>query len=308
MAVAAFDYSAVKNQVTGLFNNDVNIGQGIRAMLTVKMGQSKSVTLVEREKLSNIDTEIARGATAGNDQGKKAKKGRIVGADAMLFGDIVIFGRDDKSKGGKGGGCSALGPFYSRLCAGGGAFSKEEKAVVAINLRIVDTETSEVIATAEARGESLRKSKDFSGFLGSAWKGGGGGQVDMTSSNFADTIIGEATQDAVNKIAAFVDEKVATIASRSRSVEGRVANIDGCTLYLSVGANDGVQVGDRFEIHQILKEVLSPETKEVLDLQTVKVGDFVVGTVRDKVAIGQYGGQAITPTYPKGYAARLVSQ
>ena len=50
-------------------------------------------------------------------------------------------------------------------------FSKEEKAVVGINLRLVDTETGEVIDTAEARGESSRSSKDFSAVLGGAGAG-----------------------------------------------------------------------------------------------------------------------------------------
>ena len=52
--------------------------------------------------------------------------------------------------------------------------NKEEKAVVGINLRLVDAETGEVIETAEARGESSRKSKDYAGVLGV--KGGGRGR------------------------------------------------------------------------------------------------------------------------------------
>jgi hypothetical protein len=132
----------------------------------------------------------------------------------------------------------------------------------------------------------------------------------MTSKDFQDTIIGEATQDAVTKIAAFLEEKVPGIAAKSRTIEGRVANFEGCTIYLSVGGNDGVQVGDRFEIHKIVKDVIDPQTKEVLDHQTVKVGEFVAGTVRDKVSIGQYGGEPLSASYQndKGYAARLVTK
>ena len=37
-------------------------------------------------------------------QGSGARVGRISGADALLAGDIVIFGRDDKKKTVKGGG------------------------------------------------------------------------------------------------------------------------------------------------------------------------------------------------------------
>lgn len=49
-------------------------------------------------------------------------------------------------------------------------------------------------------------------------------------------------------------------------------------------------------------------TREVLDTQTLKIGELVVGEVRDKISIGQYGGEPLSLAYLKGqgYAARLV--
>ena len=308
LAVEPFDYSAVRTQVTTMFNNDVNIGQGIRSMLTVKMAHSNQVVLLEREKIKTVMAEQDFGATNRVKQGTKAKIGQITGADAMLMGDIVIFGRDDTTKKNGAGGVARALPGYFGAIGGRVANAKTtDKAVVAINLRIVDAETGEVVDSEEARGESTRTSTDWGAVAGS-WRGAAAADSSMTSSNFGATIIGEATQDAVNKIAAILEMKVPSIGSKSRTIEGRVANIDGCNLYISVGGNDGVHVGDHFEIHQILKEVIDPDTKEVLDKQTVKVGDFVVGTVRDKVSIGQYGGQPLSAAYAKGYAARLVAQ
>src|SRR6185295_251196 len=48
LAVRPFDYSTVMNWVQYWFNNPVNIGEGIRAMLTVRMAQAKNITLLER--------------------------------------------------------------------------------------------------------------------------------------------------------------------------------------------------------------------------------------------------------------------
>jgi curli biogenesis system outer membrane secretion channel CsgG len=308
LAVQAFDYSAVHTQVTAMFGNDVNIGQGIRAILTSKMAQSKSVVLVEREKLKSVMAEQDFGATNRVKQGTKAKIGGITGADAILMGDIVIFGRDDTGKKTSAGGVGRALPGYFGTIGGAvGSAKKTDKAVVAINLRLVDAETGEIIEGAESRGESTRTSTDWGAVAGS-WRGAAAASSGMTSSNFQETIIGEATMDAVTKIAAYLEVKIPSIAAKSRTIEGRVANFNGCTLYISVGGNDGVQVGDHFEIHQILSEVLDPDTKEVLDKQTVKVGEFVVATVRDKVSIGQYGGDPLQPTYAKGYAARLVAK
>lgn len=301
LAVEAFDYSAVKTAVTYWFHNDVNIGQGIRAMLTTRMAQAKNITLLEREKLNNILKEQDLGSTNRVNQGTKAKIGKVTGADAILFGDITIFGRDDTTK--RNGVAGVIGGKFGGI----GLTSKEEKAVVAITLRIVDAESGEVVETGEARGESERKSRDW-GALTAGWSKGAAVGSDMTSSNFEQTIIGEATSDAVNKVVAWLNEKIPQISEKARVIEGRVATIEGNQMYISVGANSGVQVGDRFEIHQINNVVIDPETKQELDKVTVKVGEFVVHIIRDTVAIGEYGGQPVSMSYAKGYAARLMGQ
>ena len=303
LAVQPFDYSAVKNWVTYWFHNDTNIGEGIRAMLTARMHQSKNITLLER-----TDTGMAKmlkeqdfGATNRVNQGSKAKIGKISGADCVLLGDIVIFGRDDTTK--RKGIGSALPGIYGKVAV----MNKEEKAVVGINLRIVDAETLEVIETAEARGESSRKSKDWGSLLNA--KGSGTAvSSEMTSSNFENTIIGEATSDAVNKVIEFLETRIAQLPVKARKVEGRVTNITPNGGYLTVGANDGVLMGDRFDILQINGEVIDPATKDVLDYEAVKVGEFVVNNVREKISTGQYGGQALSPTYAKGYLARMQTQ
>ena len=127
-------------------------------------------------------------------QGTGAHVGQIKGADLTLLGDIVVFGRDDRKV---SGGVGAIVPAAGGIIGGS---KSDNKAVVVLDYRIVDVETSEVVATGEARGESKRTSKGF----GAALLAGGvfaGGAVNMTSSNFGETIIGEATMDAVNKLA-----------------------------------------------------------------------------------------------------------
>src|SRR6185436_10257485 len=53
LAVRPFDYSTVTTWVNFWFNNNVNIGEGIRAMLTVRMDQSKNITLLERTNIQD---------------------------------------------------------------------------------------------------------------------------------------------------------------------------------------------------------------------------------------------------------------
>jgi curli biogenesis system outer membrane secretion channel CsgG len=98
LAVKPFDYSTVKAWVNYWFQTDYNIGDGIRAMLVARMHQSKNITLLERTNIADVMKEQDFGSTNRVRQGTKAKIGNISGADCILYGDIVIFGRDDKTK------------------------------------------------------------------------------------------------------------------------------------------------------------------------------------------------------------------
>jgi curli biogenesis system outer membrane secretion channel CsgG len=282
--VDEFDYSTVKTQVQAVFNTQQDIGKGIRAMLTKRIADANNLVVVERAKIQNIMKEQDFNASNRVKQGSGARVGNISGADAMLSGDIVIFGRDDKKRSVKGGG------MFGSVIGGIAASKNEDKAVVVIDYRLIDAETSEVIATGEARGESVRKGNALGAIGGALGKGIAGVQVDMTSSNFAQTIIGEATQDCVNKLADILKEQSANMKKTVRAVETSVADVSGNTLVIAAGGNDGVNIGEIFEIHQIVREVKDPTTKEVLDRITNKVGEMTITSVRDKIATGNYVG------------------
>jgi curli biogenesis system outer membrane secretion channel CsgG len=292
--VDEFDYSTVKTQVQAVFNTQQDIGKGIRAMLTKRIADANNLVVVERAKIQNIMKEQDFNASNRVKQGSGARVGQISGADAQLSGDIVVFGRDDKKRSVKGGG------LFGSVIGGIAASKNEDKAVVVIDYRLIDAETSEVIATGEARGESVRKGNALGAIGGALGKGVAGVQVDMTSSNFAETIIGEATQDCVNKLADILKEQSANMKKTVRAVETSVADVSGNTLVIAAGGNDGVNVGEIFEIHQVVREVKDPTTKEVLDRITNKVGEMTITSVRDKIATGTYVG---TPA-KVGYLAR----
>ena len=282
--VDEFDYSTVKTQVQAVFNTQQDIGKGIRAMLVKRIADANNLVVVERAKMDNLIKEQDFNASNRVKQGAGARVGRISGADALLSGDIIIFGRDDKKRSVKGGG------LFGSVIGGIAASKNEDKAVVAIDYRLIDAETSEVIATGEARGESVRKGNALGAIGGALGKGVAGVQVDMTSSNFAQTIIGEATQDCVNKLADILKEQSANMKKTVREVETSVADVSGNTLVIAAGGNDGVNVGETFEILQVVREVKDPTTKEVLDRITNKVGEMTVTSVRDKIATGTYVG------------------
>jgi curli biogenesis system outer membrane secretion channel CsgG len=281
-------------------------------MLQVRLEQGGKVTVLERAKLKNITEEQDLGASSRVKQGTNARIGRVKGADAIVLGDIVVFGRDDKKNGAAAGGATGLlGSRFGRIgqvAGAAGSFSKEEKAVVTIDYRLVDSETTELIASGEAKGESSRKSKNWGAFLGGP-AGAAGGGVDMTSSNFQQTIIGEAVMDCINKLAEDLNGKAAGLAPKKVEIDAMVAAVSGKTVYLNVGANDGIQVNDRFQIGLIVREVRDPATKELLDVEVSPLGELVISNVRDKTASGVFGGPTLKDpsTAKEKYSARKIN-
>ena len=285
MSIENFDYSTVMTSVQAIFGTQQNIGQGIQAMLTKRVAEGGKFTVVERSKVGNIMKEQDFAASNRVKQGSGARVGQIRGADLTLMGDIVVFGRDDRKV---SGGVGAIVPG-----AGGaaGGYKADGKAVVVLDYRIVDAETSEVVGSGEARGESKRTSKGFGAamFAGGVLAGGG---FNMASSNFAETIIGEATMDAVNKLAEQIGGQALTggAGGRELDLDAKVADVSGNTITINAGTAAGLQAGQTFTVYHKGKEIKDPTTGEVLDVQTTPLGTLTITTVRDRISMGNYSG------------------
>jgi curli biogenesis system outer membrane secretion channel CsgG len=278
LVIDEFDYSTVTTSVQAILGTQQNIGKGIRDMLNNRLEQQGKVVVVEQSKAEAVMKE--QGLNAGNraTQGAGARIKGINGADALLMADIVTFGRDDKKRSGIGTWVSGIGALHST--------KSQEKAVVAIIYRLIDPVTSEVIATGEVRGESVRKSTSLGAF---GPVNGASAALDMTSSSFTQTLIGEATQDSVNKLADAVTAKVQTL-PKGHDIEASIVNVSGDTVMLNAGADDGVSSGEVLEVFRVHPQVMDPSTKEAMTRTTEKVGELTVTNVNQKTAAGIYKG------------------
>jgi curli biogenesis system outer membrane secretion channel CsgG len=292
-AIDEFDWASVRTSVEEIFQTNVDIGKGIRSMLTKRLQEAGKIRIMERAKINTVMGEEDFGASNRVKKGTNARIGQILGADVYLMGDIVVFGRDDRDKRiGVGGITNRLGGI-GRAIGGLKIGSKEEKAVIVINYRLVDAETGEIMDSGEARGESSRKGKGLGGMFGIS-STLIGGSVDMKSSNFAQTIIGEATIAACDKLAESMNAKIPNLPKKQVDVEARVSDLSGSVLTLAAGSNDGVLIGDRFDVFRIVSDYKDPDTGEVLDRQVEKTGDLVITSVRERVASGAYTGAIVT--------------
>jgi curli biogenesis system outer membrane secretion channel CsgG len=283
VAVLNFDYATVQTNVAAIFGTNQDVGKGISDLLIQKLVEDGKYSVIERNALDKILTEQNFSNSDRADSSTAAKIGRVLGVDAVIMGSITQFGRDDK-KTGIGGGGLGLGKFGI-----GGVQKKEAKAVVGVTVRLVDTSTAEILAAVTGTGESTRSGTSLLGAGGSD-SGMGGGGVDMSSSNFAQTILGEAINKAVASMATQLDDKAANLPTVKIQVAGLVADVSGNTLILNVGTKAGVHVGDTLEISRQVRTVKDPATGKVLKVITSKLGDATVTEADETSATATFQG------------------
>ena len=287
VAVLDFNYATVMTASQAVFGTNVDIGKGISDMLIDKLVNDGSFRVIERNQIDKILNEQNFANSNRADTATAAKIGHILGVDAVITGDITQFGRDDQNKN-VGGMLGKWGSGYGL----GGVGTQKSKAVVQITARMIDTSTGEILASASGKGESARSGTMLGG--GGAGTGGfGGGGGGMGSSNFAQTIIGEATTQAVATLAqnlAADSTKLPTIVAPTVSVSGLVADASSSDIIINVGTQAGVKVGDKLQISRVVRVVKDPVTGKPLRSIENPVGQLTVTSVDATSAVGTFSG------------------
>jgi len=288
VAVLDFNYGTVMSASQAVFGTNVDIGKGISDMLINELVNAGTYRLIERNQIDKILNEQNFSNSNRADSSTAAKIGHILGVDAVITGDITQFGRDDQNKNIGG----MLGKWGSGYGLGGVGTSKS-KAVVAITARLIDTSTGEILASASGKGESTRSGTMLGG--GGAGTGGyGGGSAGMTSSNFAQTIIGEATTKAVTELAQNLEAdsaKLPTIVAPTVTVNGLIADASAPdSIIVNVGSAAGVKVGDKLAVTRVVRVVKDPATGKPLRSIENSIGQLTITSVDASSAVGSFSG------------------
>jgi curli biogenesis system outer membrane secretion channel CsgG len=177
------------------WDDNYDIGKGIADLIVDAMLEDGSFRIFERKKLASVlgEQDLSNSNRADPDAKMVAKLGKVAGVKYLVTGSITKFGTEDSKKGVGGGGFGA-----GKFGLGGVGMSKG-KATVAITVRVIDTSTSEIMLSAKGEGVSKRSGLMLGGGAGGGGGGGFGG-FQMGSSNFRETVIGEATELAVKQL------------------------------------------------------------------------------------------------------------
>jgi len=289
VAVLDFEFGTVQGGVSAIFGQNVDIGKGIADLLVDRLVRDGSYAVIERKSIQKILVEQNFSNSDRADPSSAAKIGKLLGVDAIIIGSITQFGRDDKSMGVGGGVLRGVGSKYGL----GNVGVKNSKAAVGISARTVSVDTGEILAVASGRGESTRSGTTLLG-AGSSSRTTAGGGVDMTSSNFSNSIIGEATAAAVDNLRADLVAGASRIPARVQVIDGLVADVSGATLILNVGTRAGIRVGQSLDIVQNGREIRDPATGKVLRRIGNRIGAVMITEADEQSSVGQYNG-AVTP-------------
>src|SRR5262245_27546212 len=282
VAVLDFDYATVHEWVNDLFGSDVDIGKGIADMLVTNLVRNGTYSVIERKQLDRVMQEQNFQQSGRADPSSAVQLAKLLGVDAIIIGSITQFGRDDKKLGVAGG--VRVGGIGL-----GGLGKKSAKAVVVIDARIVSTTTAEIIGVATGRGESKRSGLQLAG--GAAIGGVGGvGAIDMSSSNFANSIIGEATRAAVDSLTGQLVASADRIQETKVEIRALVADVSGGEITINVGTGGGVRVGGEYDIVRPGREIRDPATGRVLRRTTTPVGKLKVTSADEGSATGTFSG------------------
>ncbi len=162
IAVADFDVKAAKA--------NGEIGSGLREMLVTALINSNRFSVVERQALAAVMQEQELSSSGAAQADGSVQRGKIKTADLIVTAAVTEF--EPQASGGSGG-LGGGGGVGSGIL-GGLLSASLNKAHMALDIRIVDTSTSEVLAATRVQGQASDVAGGFmAGFLGSWGLGGG---------------------------------------------------------------------------------------------------------------------------------------
>lgn len=246
-----------------------DMGPAARNFLDTAFSEDAALTakfaIVERDKLDLVMKEQGLASAGAVTPQTAAKVGALLGVKYIVVGGIDKF---------------SINNTGGRVAGFGGTL---QQATATLNLRFIDTTTGErVLAITE--DSEVRKG---GGFIPRA----AGGRENQWG--IASETIEKASKALVAKFAAggYVD-RLAMAAGPAANVEGAVARVDGDRVYINLGAESGVKVGDRYAVYSRGEAIIDPVTGANLGSEEKQTGTAVVTEVQPKFSIATLTGAA----------------
>jgi curli biogenesis system outer membrane secretion channel CsgG len=205
------------------------LGKQASDILTAYLTKTGKFLVFERPDLMKIERE----------QIVSGQKSNIIGADTLIVGSLVEFGRTEDGKRG----------FLSR--------ERLQRVHAKVAIRLVDVRTGQVFHSATGVGEATTDTKTVLG-IGSA------SDYDAT---LTDKAISVAVEDMLENL-------VNTLSARPWKTD--ILAVKGPDIYISGGNSQGIHPGDHLVILQSGETIRSEQTGFDITLPAKKIGEIEI--------------------------------
>lgn len=235
---------------------------GITEMLTTALAETGRFVVLERAVLQEILAEQDFGALGRVTQQTAAQQGQLLGVQALITGSITEYNYTSSSLGGNVS-------VFNRVSAG----AQQLKAMVALDMRLIDAETGEILAS--KRGDGTATARTVSAEVTISDK-------DFSTAVAASTPLGKATREAIEEIVEAIVEELAGV-----RWSGRVIDVRDNLVYINAGSNAGVEQGMEFEVYEEQEALIDPETGLNLGAPERLIGVLRVTQVNERFSVAE---------------------
>jgi len=260
--IFAQDLSALKKRVAVIEFEDKagyghNVGRGVSDMLVTSLVESDKFLVIERAELDEILKEQGLGMSGAVTPQSAAKVGQLLGVEIMITGSVTEFGTKENKV---GGGIGSIGGFNIGV--------KKSSARVAVDIRMVDVNTGEIIVAKSAEGDDSSTGLDNIGIE----------DIDFhNSSTWDNTQLGKASREAIEECVDYIIDGMEAVAW-----QGKIIKASEGTIFMKPGSKGGVQAGMVFSVYRPGEELIDPDTGLSLGSEESKIGQIqVTGDVGD---------------------------
>ncbi|MBN2720560.1 MAG: hypothetical protein JXR72_05605 [Proteobacteria bacterium] len=264
-------YFGPKKRIAVLeFDNRVNrswwdaswrVEENLTEMVITELMETGRFIVVERSALNEILSEQDLAESGRVRQETAAKIGELLGAQVLLKGTVTEF--IEKESGG------AAGIMLGGIGIGG----TTSEGYVAMDLRLIDATTGQVLESHRAEGKI--KSTGIGGiafFKGIAFGG----------TTFNKTALGKATRAAVTDAVGFTVSNM-----EEQAWQGRVVKVEGASVYINAGSNMNISEDMVLSVFSRGEELIDPDTGLSLGTTISRSGTIRIVQVAEKFSIAR---------------------
>lgn len=232
-------------------------GEAAQDMFVTELVKSGKYRVIEREQLAAIMQEKGLSLSGDIDPKTAVKAGKLLGVEYLVTGALTELGVADR-------GARVPGVFGMPSVRVG-----SQKMDASIDARMINTTTGEIVWADTAK----ETTSDASVYVA----GVGGGVEDKRK-------LDRVLRPVVVKLAASMGQASAPTsglggAGDASGIAGKIAKVEGGSVFLNVGAEAGIKEGDAFDVYRVGNVIKDPDTGEVLGSDETKVGRVKVTKV-----------------------------